>query len=101
MDRVTGDPVGSFAYGVAALLALVVAIVALVITIVGILVVIPLAILAGLVWAVGAAIGYLAIAERIVGREEGWLVPLLVAGAINGGLIVITAILYRHGDLDQ
>lgn len=86
MARVTADPVGSFAYGIFVLLALIVAIVALVITIVGILVVVPLAIVAGLVWAVGATIAYLAIADRIVGHEEGWLVPLLVAGGINGGL---------------
>jgi hypothetical protein len=29
----------------------------------------------------------LAAGERLVGRGEGWLKPLLVAAAINGGLI--------------
>jgi hypothetical protein len=86
MQRVLEDPVGSFAYGVVALLVLIVLIVALVLTIIGIVVVVPLALVASLVWAVGAAIAYLAIAERIVGRDDGWLVPLVVAASINGAV---------------
>lgn len=61
-------------------------IVLLAITIVGIVVVIPLALVAAVVWVVGVTIGYLAIADRLVGREDGWTTPLLVATGINGAL---------------
>lgn len=86
MTVVREEPVGSFVYGLVALLAVVVVTVVLVVTIVGILLAIPFAILAALIWAVGAAVAYLAIADRLVGREDGWTKPLLVAAAINGGL---------------
>lgn len=86
MRRVVDDPVGSFVYGVLALLTLVVLIVALALTIIGIVVVVPLALVASLVWAVGATIAYLAIAERIVGRDDGWLTPLVVGAGINGAV---------------
>ncbi|WP_226041021.1 hypothetical protein [Natrinema sp. DC36] len=85
---VLDDPVGSFAYGIVSLLALALVILLLVITIVGILVAFPLGLLAYLVWAIGAAIASLAIAERLVGREDGWLKPLVVAAGINGILAV-------------
>jgi len=51
-----------------------------------IVVAIPLLIVAIVVWIVGAVIASLAIADRLIGHEDGWLKPLLVAGAINGGL---------------
>lgn len=86
MDAVGEEPVGSFVYGLVALLAVVLVTIVLVITIVGILVAIPFALLAGLIWAVGAAIAYLAISERLVGRDDGWTKPLLVAALLNGGL---------------
>jgi hypothetical protein len=86
MDSVLDEPVDSFLYGIFFLLALVIATVALVITILGIFLAIPLILLAILVWAVGAVIAYLAIADRLVDREDGWLKPLLVAAGINGGL---------------
>jgi len=56
----------------------------LVFTIIGILVAVPLGILTSLVWAVASAIAFLAIADRLVCREDGWLEPLLVGAAING-----------------
>lgn len=86
VDTVDDDAVGSFVYGVVALVALIVLTVLFAITIVGILVAIPLAIVTGIVWAVGAVIAFLAIAERLVDRSDGWLKPLLVAAALNGGL---------------
>ncbi|QSW98540.1 hypothetical protein [Haloterrigena alkaliphila] len=80
------DPVGAFLYGIVSLLALALLTVLLVVTIVGIFVALPLVLVAYLVWAVGATVGYLAIADRLVGRAYGWLQPLLLAAAINGAL---------------
>jgi hypothetical protein len=91
MDGVREDVFGSFLYGLLFLVALILLTVALVLTIFGILVAIPLIVLSTLVWAVGAAIAYLAIAERLVGLNDGWLKPLLVAALLNGGL-ALTAI---------
>lgn len=85
MADVVDDPLGSFVYGVIALVGLIVVIIVLVITIIGIFVAIPLIVVAVLLWAAGAAIGFLAIAERLVGRDDGWAVPLLVAALLNGG----------------
>ena len=82
---VVDDPVQSFLYGVLFVVGLVLLIVALALTIVGILVVIPLAFLAYVLWAVGSAIAFLAIGERIV-ESEDWRLPLLVGALLNGGL---------------
>jgi len=86
MADVTEEIVESFVYGFVALLALVVLTVLLVITILGIVLAVPLIVIASLVWAVGAAIAFLAIADRLVGSDDGWLVPLVVAALINGAL---------------
>ncbi|WP_255151348.1 hypothetical protein [Halorarius halobius] len=86
MGAVVDEPVGSFLYGLVSLLFVVLVTVVLAITVVGILFAVPLAVVAVVVWAVGAAIAYLAIAERFVGREDGWTKPLVVAAALNGGL---------------
>jgi hypothetical protein len=86
MVAVAREPVPSLLYGLLALLALIVAIVVLVLTLIGVVVAIPLVIVATLVWSVGAVIGYLAIADRLIGHADGWLKPLLVASVINGGL---------------
>lgn len=86
VDRVADDAVGSFIYGLVVLVALVVLVVLLVISIFGIVLAIPLAIVAGIVWAVGAAVAFLAIGERLVGSDDGWLKPLVVGALINGGL---------------
>lgn len=85
---VLDNPVESFGYGIVALLALVLLTVLLVITIIGILVAVPLLLVAFVIWAVGAAVAYLAIADRIVGHEDGWLKPLLLAAGISGALAV-------------
>lgn len=86
MRAVRGDVVGSFVYGFVSLVLLVLVTIVLVITLIGIFVAFPLVLLASVVWAGGATIAYLAVAERLVGTEDSWLKPLLVAAAINGGL---------------
>jgi len=91
MDRVRSDPLSSFIYGLLWIVLTVVVVIALVISLIGILLVPILAVVVGLVWAVGAAIGFLAIADRLVDRSDGWLKPLLVAAALSGGL-TLTAI---------
>lgn len=91
MGVVLDDPVGSFVYGILSLIVLFVVTLLLVITVVGILVAFPLMVVAYVVWAIGAAIAYLAIADRLVGHEDGWLKPLLVGAGING-LLVVTGI---------
>lgn len=83
---VQAEPVDAVLSGIAAVLGLALVILALFLTIVGILLAIPLYLLAILVWAVGASIGFLAIGERIAGREDGWAKPLLVGAGINGAL---------------
>jgi hypothetical protein len=79
-------PVGSFIYGFVSLIFLALVILVLFITIIGIIVALPLALLSYLVWAVGASIAFLAIGERLVGRDDGWAKPLLVGAGINGAL---------------
>jgi len=78
-------PVDSFIYGVLALVALILLTFLLVLTIIGIFVVIPLVIAAYVLWAVGSAIAFLSIGERLVDAED-WKLPLLVGAAINGAL---------------
>lgn len=80
------EPVGRFLYGIAVLLLLGVLIFLLVISIIGILFVIPLIVAVWLVWAAGVSLVLLAIADRLVGHEDGWLVPLLIAATINAAL---------------
>lgn len=86
MADVLDDPVSSFAYGLLCAIGLFVVALLLVFTIVGIVVALPLLLVAYVVWAVGAAVAYLAIADRLVGHEDGWLKPLLVTATINGVL---------------
>ncbi|MUV90645.1 hypothetical protein GJ629_12680 [Halapricum sp. CBA1109] len=86
MDELRENVVESFFWGLFLALALGIVIVALFFSLIGI----PAALVVGLValvaWAVGAAIAFLAIADRLVDREDGWLIPLLVAAGLNGGL---------------
>lgn len=91
MGVVLDDPAGSFVYGILSLIVLFVVTLLLVITVIGILAAFPLMVVAYVVWAIGAAIAYLAIADRLVGHENGWLKPLLVGAGING-LLVVTGI---------
>lgn len=86
MAEVLREPVGSFLYGLVCLVFLFLAIIVLAITVIGLVVAIPLMMVAFVVWAVGAAIAFLAIGDRLVGRADGWLKPLVVGAAINGGL---------------
>ena len=86
MREVLESPVESFLYGLVCLLCLLVAIVVLFVTILGIPLAILLAIAAYLSWAAGAAVAFLAIGDRLVGRRDGWAKPLLVGAAVNGAL---------------
>jgi hypothetical protein len=86
MAQVRSEPLACAGYGLVSLVFVVLVTVVLVITIIGILLAIPFALLAGLTWAVGAAVAFLAIAERLVGHEDGWTKPLVVAAALNGAL---------------
>lgn len=86
LREVADGPLVSFLVGFVALIVLAVVTVVLAITIVGLLVAIPLLFLLWLLWAVGGAIAYLAIADRIVGRDDGWTKPVVVAAAISGAL---------------
>ncbi|MFB6140407.1 MAG: hypothetical protein ABEJ26_08240 [Halosimplex sp.] len=88
MAAVLDDPVGSFVYGFLVLLFLLLAAFVLAITVVGILVALPLLLLGYVVWAVGSAVAFLAIADRFVGRDDGWTKPVVVAAAMNGGLVL-------------
>ncbi|QLH76278.1 hypothetical protein HZS55_02705 [Halosimplex rubrum] len=89
MAAVLDDPVGSFVYGVLVLIFLALAILVLFVTIIGVVVALPLALLAYVVWAVGAAVAFLAIADRVVDREgDDWTTALVVAAAMNGGLVL-------------
>jgi hypothetical protein len=85
------EPGAALLYGLLSLVVLIVVTIALALTIVGILFVIPLAIVAYVLWVVGAAIAYIAVGDRIVGHDAGWFRPLLVGSAING-ILVLTGI---------
>jgi hypothetical protein len=87
MGDVLEEPVGTFVYGIFSLIAILLLTLLLAITIIGIVVAIPLALAAYLIWAVGGAIAYLAIADRLVGRnDDEWVKRLLVATALSGAL---------------
>lgn len=86
MGTLLDEPVGVFVYGIVALLAVVLLTIVLAITVIGILFAIPLALIGYVVWAVGAAVAYLAIGDRLVGHDDGWVKPLLVGAGINGAL---------------
>ena len=86
MTAVVEDPLGAFLYGIVVFVFLALATFIMAITIVGLIVALPLALLLYVLWAVGSTIAFLAVADRLVGREEGWTKPLVVAAAINGGL---------------
>lgn len=85
-DAVLDRPASSFLYGLFLLLALFVSVFVLATTGIGLLLAIPLLLVAYVVWAVGGAVAYLAIADRLVGHGDGWLKAILVAAALNGAL---------------
>ncbi|WP_324662840.1 hypothetical protein [Haloarcula sediminis] len=86
MQTLLDEPVGSFIYGLVSLIFFALVVFVLVITIFGIFIAIPLVLVLYIVWAVGVSIAFLAIGERLVGREDGWAKPLLVGAGINGAL---------------
>jgi len=88
IGEIRENVVGAFVYGVISLVALLLLSLLLFITIVGVPVAVALLVLAIALWAIGAAIAFLAIADSLVGHEDGWLVALVVAAGINGGLAI-------------
>lgn len=86
MDVVRDDPLNSFLYGLFFFIAFAIVVFALLISIVGIPVLFVLGPLIAIAWLVGVSIAFLAIADRLVDHEDGWLVPLLLAAGPNGGL---------------
>lgn len=86
MSDVLEDPLGSFAYGFVSLFVLILVAVLLVLTVVGIFLAVPLLLVAYVLWAVGSAVAYLAIADRLVERddEDDWLKALVVGAGVNG-----------------
>ncbi|MCU4719611.1 hypothetical protein [Halapricum hydrolyticum] len=84
--EVRENPVGAFVYGVVSLIALLLLSLVLFITIIGVPVAVALLVLAIVLWAVGAAIAFLAIADSLVGHDDGWFLTLVIAAGINGGL---------------
>lgn len=68
------------------LLLLAVLVVLLVVSIIGSLVVVPLVVAAWLVWLAGASLVLLAIADRLVGHDDGWIPALLAAAGISAAL---------------
>lgn len=86
MDAVRAEPLSSFGYGILVFVALAVVMIVLAITVVGLLVAFPLLLLTSLLWAIGAAVAFLAIGECLVGRDEGRLRPLVVGALLNGAL---------------
>jgi hypothetical protein len=84
-DALVDEPVNSLLYGIMCLIGLALLIFLLVITIIGIIVAIPLFFVAYVVWAIGSAIAFLTIGERLV-DDDDWKLPLLVGALINGGL---------------
>jgi hypothetical protein len=86
IDSLLAAPVESLLWGVALLVVLFVVHFALAVAVVDVFVAVPLALVAYGCWAVGATVAYLAVADRLVGHEDGWLRPLLLAGGLSGGL---------------
>lgn len=82
------DLVGSFLYGLLGLVAVACATFLLVISFVGIPFALLLVIVAYVLWAVGSAIAFLAIGDRLVDEQENRLVPLAVGAGINGALVL-------------
>jgi hypothetical protein len=91
MADVVDRPIGTFGYGLVSIVLLVLVTIVLVITIIGILIAIPFAVLSYVVWAIGSAIAFLAVADRLVGHRDGWAKPLIVGAGING-LLTLTGI---------
>lgn len=91
MGDVVNGPLKSFGYGFVSLVFIVLVTLILAITIIGLVVAIPFAILSYVVWAIGSAIAFLAIADRLVGHDEGWIKALLIGAGISG-LLTVTGI---------
>lgn len=91
MADVGANPVGNFLFGLVALVLVIVVAVIFAITIIGIPIAMLLGLVAYLLWIFGAIIAYLAIADRLIGPRNQFLGLLLLAGAING-ILVLTGI---------
>jgi len=89
MAEVVDEPVGNFVYGVVVLVGLIILVVLLFIAILTIPFALALAFVLYLAWVFGSTIAFLAVADRLIDRaDDEWLVALLVAAGINGGLVL-------------
>jgi hypothetical protein len=88
---VVDQPAGCAVYGAVALIFLALATVVLAVTVVGLVVAVPLALATYFAWAVGSAVAFLAVGDRLVGHANGWPAPLLVGAAVNG-LLALTGV---------
>ncbi|WP_256390769.1 hypothetical protein [Natronoarchaeum rubrum] len=82
------DLVGSFLYGLLGLVGVACATFLLVISFIGIPFALLLVLVAYVLWAIGSAIAFLAIGDRLVANRENRLVPLAVGAGINGALVL-------------
>jgi len=82
------DLVGSFLYGLLGIVAAACVTLLLVISLLGIPFAILFIVAAYVLWAVGSAIAFLAIGDRLVNDQENRLVPLAVGAGINGALVL-------------
>lgn len=83
---VADEPFECLAYGIVTYLVAVVVAIALVFTLVGIVVVIPLVLVLAIAGVVGNVIGFLAVADRLIGTDGGWTTPVVAAACINAAL---------------
>jgi hypothetical protein len=89
--EVADRPLANLGYGLVSLAFLVLVTVVLALTFVGLVVAVPLAVVTYVAWAVGSAVAFLAVGDRLVGHGDGWTRPLLVGAGING-LLALTGV---------
>lgn len=91
MQTGADEPIESILLGLVLVVGFGIGLFVLVLSIIGILVAIPLIILATILWSAGSAVGFLAIANRLVDTSEDWLAPLVLAATLSG-LLTLSAI---------
>jgi len=56
------------------------------VTIIGFPAALALLVAADILGRVGSTIVFLSVADSLVGHDDGWIIPLVIAGEISGGL---------------